>query len=200
MTAAAVTAIDTGEGLAARRALRDARIRGIAFAIVAVIAVLFAPSAFGVAAKFSFWIQEQGGEAAIIETTVGLLWVLAAIGSAVVAVLQLLRGAAFRWRRWLLLVIAPWIVATLAALLNGKPATMTNVFAGSLEAAAPTGDGRDGRHPFRAERHAQHRARRQDADRRIRRVVQLQPRLPRNREPAARHAGRRGLRDGITPA
>ena len=34
-------------------------------------------------------------------------------------------------------MIAPWLIATLAALLNGKPATMTNVIAGSLELAAP---------------------------------------------------------------
>jgi general nucleoside transport system permease protein len=137
MTAAAVTPTDTGEGLAARRALRDARLRGIAFAVVAVIAAYFATSSFGVPTKFSFWIHEQGGEAAILETSAGVLWVLAAIGSGIVAALQLIRGTALRWRPWFLVVIAPWIVATLATLLNGKPATMTNVFAGSLELSAP---------------------------------------------------------------
>jgi simple sugar transport system permease protein len=134
---AAVATLQTGEGLAAHRALRNARIRGITFAIVAAVAVLLATNAFNVKASFSFWIHEQGGEAAIIETTAGLLWILAAIGSGIVAVLQLVRGASFPWRRWLLLLLAPWIIATLGSLLNGKPATMTNVLAGSLEGAAP---------------------------------------------------------------
>ena len=137
MTAAVAAMHESGEGLAARRALRDARLRGIALAALALIAAYFASSAFGVTATFSFWIQAQGGDAAVIETTVGMLWVIAAIASGIVAALQLVRGAGFRWRPWLLVVIAPWLVATLAALLNGKPATMTNVLAGSLEAATP---------------------------------------------------------------
>ena len=138
MTAIAATSVpETGEGLAARRALRAARIRAVAFAVFAVIAAALAPAGFAVAAAFSFWIQRQGGEAAVLETSVGLLWVLAAIGSAIVAILQLVRGAAFRWRRWLLVLIAPWLIALLAALLAGKPAIMTNVLAGSLELSVP---------------------------------------------------------------
>ncbi|HET7181807.1 MAG TPA: ABC transporter permease, partial [Candidatus Limnocylindrales bacterium] len=46
-------------------------------------------------------------------------------------------GAAFRWRRWLALVIAPWIAALLANILDGKTATLTNVIGGSLELATP---------------------------------------------------------------
>lgn len=137
MTAVAVTPQESGEGLAARRALRAARIRGVAFAILAVIAAYFAASSFGISAVFKFWIQQQGGEAATIGTTVGMLWVVAAVGSGIVAALQLIRGAAFRWRRWLLVLIAPWIFATLANILNGKEAIMTNVLSGSLELAAP---------------------------------------------------------------
>ncbi|HEX3265731.1 MAG TPA: ABC transporter permease [Candidatus Limnocylindrales bacterium] len=137
MSAVAIAQLESGEGLAARRALRDARIRGIALAALAIAAGYFASSAFSVAASFSFWLHEQGGEAAVINTTVGLLWAIAAAATAVVAGLQLLRGASFRWRPWLIVVIAPWLIATLAALLNGKPATMTNVIAGSLELAAP---------------------------------------------------------------
>jgi simple sugar transport system permease protein len=137
VSAVAIAQLESGEGLAARRALRDARIRGIALAALAIAAGYFASSAFSVAASFSFWLHEQGGEAAVINTTVGLLWAIAAAATAVVAGLQLLRGASFRWRPWLIVVIAPWLIATLAALLNGKPATMTNVIAGSLELAAP---------------------------------------------------------------
>jgi ABC-type uncharacterized transport system permease subunit len=137
MSAAAMAVPATGEGLAARRALRDARIRGVGFAVLGAIAVYFASRSFDTPAEFSLWIQQQGGDAAILRTTVGTLWVIAAIGSAIVAVLQLVRGAAFRWRRWLLVLIAPWLLALLADLLGGKPAILTNVVAGSLELAAP---------------------------------------------------------------
>lgn len=137
MTATTMTAIESGEGLAARRALRAARIRGIAFAFLAVVAAYFATSSFGISAVFKFWLQEQGGDTATIETTVGILWVIAAAASALVAALQLIRGASFRWRRWLLVLIAPWLVATLANILNGKEAILTNVLAQSLELATP---------------------------------------------------------------
>lgn len=138
MTAAAAPA-DTisGQGLAARRALRAARIRGVSFAILALLAAYFASVSFNVPAQFSFWIQKQGGDAAVLGTSVGILWVIAAVGSAVVAVLQLVRGATFGWRPWLLVVVAPWLFALFANLLAGKPATLTNVIGGSLELATP---------------------------------------------------------------
>lgn len=148
MSAAVATTPMTGEGLAARKALRDARIRGVAFAVIAVIAVYFALFAekatptgivhnFDIAATFSFWVQERGGDALTIQTTVGLMWIIAAVGSAIVAVLQLMRGAAFRWRPWLFVLIVPWIAAVFANILNGKTAVLTNVIGGSLELATP---------------------------------------------------------------
>jgi len=137
MTAAAAAQPIAGEGLAARRALRDARIRGVAFVVLMLAAAYFASGGMDTPAKFSFWIHEQGGESAVLLTSVGILWVVAAIASAVVAGLQFLRGAAFRWRRWLLVLIAPWITALLADLLGGKPAILTNVVGGSLELASP---------------------------------------------------------------
>ncbi|MBI2782113.1 MAG: ABC transporter permease [Chloroflexi bacterium] len=137
MTATAATAQISGGGLAARRALRAARVRGVAFAMLGLLAIYFASANFDVPAKFSLWIHEQGGDSAVLETKVGLLWIVAAIASAVVAGLQLLRGAGLRWRRWLLVLIAPWIVALLADLLAGKPAILTNVLAGSFEQATP---------------------------------------------------------------
>ena len=136
MTVVAIAPV-TGEGLAARRALRDARTRGIAFAVLTVLAIVFAVRSFDVAATFSFWVHERGGDAVTIQTTVGLMWIIAAVGSAVVAALQLMRGALFSWRRWLLLLIVPWIAALLANILNGKVATLTNVIGGSLELATP---------------------------------------------------------------
>lgn len=137
MTAAIATESLAGEGLAARRALRSARIRGVSFVVLGLLALYFANANYDVPAKFSVWIHEQGGESAVLETTVGVLWIGAAVGSAIIAVLQLLRGAAFRWRRWLLVLIAPWLVALLADLLAGKPAILTNVIGGSFEQATP---------------------------------------------------------------
>jgi simple sugar transport system permease protein len=137
MSAAAESVQPTGEGLAAKRALRGARIRAIAFIALGIIAVYAATRSFDTPAIFSFWIKQRGGDAAKIETTVGMIWLIAGIVTLAVGALQLVRGATFRWRPFLLVVIFPFIAAGLAALLNGTPATMTNVFSGTIEAAAP---------------------------------------------------------------
>lgn len=126
-----------GEGLAARRALRDARIRGIAFLGVAIVALYFATRSFETSATFLFWIDKQGGQAATLGTTVGLLWVVAGIASAAVGALHLWRGAEFRWRPWLLVLLVPWVAAVVATLLAGRPANLTGVLAGSLELSSP---------------------------------------------------------------
>ena len=135
MTAAAGTVVLEG-GLAARRALRNSRLRALGFGVFALVAVYLASRSFGINATFSFWIDKQGGRTATLATTVGAMWVVAAAATALVAVLQV-RRADLRWRPWLLVAIAPWIAALLGNLLAGKPAVMTNVFAGSLELAAP---------------------------------------------------------------
>jgi ABC-type uncharacterized transport system permease subunit len=137
VTAATTAAPLVGEGLAARRALRDSRIRGVIFLVLALVAIYLATLSFSIPALFSFWIDKQGGDSAKIETTVGVLWVLAALTAAAVGVLQLARGAEFRWRPWLLLLVAPFVVALIAAVLNGTPASVTNVFGGTLELASP---------------------------------------------------------------
>jgi len=126
-----------GGGLAARRALRTARIRGVAFAAIGILAFFFASQSLQTATAFSFWIDRQGGESVALETTVGVLWIVAGLASWIVAALQLLRGAAFRWRPWLLLLVWPWVAAVLAGVLNGKPANLTGMIAGSLEFAVP---------------------------------------------------------------
>lgn len=147
MSAIAIAPV-TGEGLAARKALRDARIRGITFVLLSVAAVYFAFFAekvtptgikhnLDILATFSFWVHERGGDAVTIVTSVAVMWIVAAIGTAIVAALQLMRGATFRWRLWLFLVIAPWIAAVFANLLDGKVAVLTNVVGGSLELATP---------------------------------------------------------------
>jgi simple sugar transport system permease protein len=126
-----------GTGLAALRATRSARIRALAFAGLGILAFWFASQSFDTTATFSFWIVEQGGESVALGVSVGVLWIVAGIVSLFVAVLQLLGGAGFWWRPWLLLLVWPWVVAVLGALLDGKPANMTGMFGGSLEFAVP---------------------------------------------------------------
>jgi general nucleoside transport system permease protein len=136
VTAAAVAAGTQPEGLAARRALRNSRLRALGFGLFAVLAAYVATRTFDVTAQFSFWLDKQGGESAKLSTSVGALWIVAAIATGLVAALQF-RSVEFRWRPWLLVAIAPWIAALIGTLLAGKPAVMTNVIAGSLELAAP---------------------------------------------------------------
>jgi ABC-type uncharacterized transport system permease subunit len=88
-------------------------------------------------ALFSFWVDKQGGQAAELSTSVGVLWLVAGAAAALTTALQFLRGSAFAWRRWLLLPLPLYIAAILAALLAGTPANLTGMIGGSLELAAP---------------------------------------------------------------
>ena len=124
-------------GIAARRALRFARVRGIVFAALGLIALRAAVGTFGVPTVFSFWVDRQGGESAVLTTSVGVLWLLAGAASGAVGVVQIARGTRLRWRRMLGVVIPLYVAAILGALLGGKAANLTGVFAGSLELAAP---------------------------------------------------------------
>ena len=135
MTAAAVT--PGALGTAAREALRAARIRGAIMAALGLVAFNIARESFDVPATFSFWIDQQGGSAFEIETSVGVLWLLAGVVAGAVGIAQLVRGATFPWRRSLILIIPVWVAAILADLLDGRAANMTGVFAGSLELAVP---------------------------------------------------------------
>jgi general nucleoside transport system permease protein len=136
MTAAAVT---TGSdmGTAARQALRASRIRGVVMAAIGLLALNAARTAFDTPATFSFWVDRQGGTPLAITTTVGVLWLLAGVVTGAAGIAQLVRGAAFPWRRALLVIIPLFIAAILAALLEGRAANMTGVFSGSLELAVP---------------------------------------------------------------
>ena len=127
----------SGGSLAAGRAMRDARIRGIAFAVIGIVAFYLGSQSLETTTSFSFWIDRQGGESVTLETSVGVLWIVAGIASWIVAVLQLLRGADLWWRPWLLLLVWPWVVAVLATVLDSKPANLTGMIAGSLEFAVP---------------------------------------------------------------
>ncbi|MDH5243500.1 MAG: ABC transporter permease [Chloroflexota bacterium] len=139
MTAAspAFTPLATELGVAERRALRDARIRGAIFAVVGLISFALASGLMEAPSTFSFWIDKQGGDSFTWETTSGLLWILTGVAFGAVGILQLVRGASFQWRRALLPLLALLITATLGTLLDGKVANLTGVFRGTLELATP---------------------------------------------------------------
>lgn len=137
MTATTEAVVASGEGLAARRATRDARLRAVILFGFGALAFYLASQSLNTSATFSFWIDEQGGNSAVFQTSVGVLWVAAGLISWLIAILQLLRGAPFWWRPWLLILIWPWVAAVLAAALAGKPANLTGMIGGSLEFAVP---------------------------------------------------------------
>jgi general nucleoside transport system permease protein len=137
---AATPAVDKVAGetsVAERKALRAARIRGVVLAALGLFAIQLSFNTMEVAATFSFWITRQGGDALSIGTTVGIIWILTGVITALTGIGQLVRGAAFPWRRMLLVIVPFWVVAALAALLAGKTANMTGVLAGTLNLAAP---------------------------------------------------------------
>jgi simple sugar transport system permease protein len=139
MTAAAtpVNVIRPQASEADRRALRASRIRGIIFAALGLIALNAAAGSMSSQVTFRFWLQQQGGESWDIQAAAGVLWILAGIAAGVGGVYQLWRGASASWRRWMALMLPFWIAALIGTLLAGKPAVLTNLFAGSLEYAFP---------------------------------------------------------------
>jgi general nucleoside transport system permease protein len=122
---------------AARAARRSARVRGVVLAGLGLFAFQLAISTMETTAKFSFWIDKQGGTPVQLQTTVGLLWIATGVVTGATGVWQLYRGASFRWRRMLAVIIPLWVVATLAALLDGKTANLTGVMQGTLALATP---------------------------------------------------------------
>ena len=120
-----------------RKALRAARIRGVILAALGVVALQFAITSLDTPAVFSFWVDKQGGSSMTISTTVGLLWILTGVVTGITGILQLVRGASFRWRRSLGIILPFWVVTALAAMLVGKPANLTGVLGGTLSLAAP---------------------------------------------------------------
>ena len=136
-TAEAAPAIPQGEGLAARRALRNARLRGLAFLGVGALSFAFASSSFGVPASFLFRVYNTGSDRFEISAMVGVLWMIVGVAAAIVGGLQVWRGAAFRWRVGLLVLLVPFVFAIFGALLNGQTANLTTMLSQSIELATP---------------------------------------------------------------
>jgi simple sugar transport system permease protein len=139
MTAASPTLDESTVEVSAaeRKALRAARLRGASLAVLGLFALQLSINSLDTPAVFTFWIDKQGGSAATISTTVGLLWIITGLVTGLTGIVQLVRGPSFAWRRMLLVILPLWIIATLATLLVDKPANMTGVLAGTLTLAAP---------------------------------------------------------------
>ena len=139
MTAASPTLDESTVEVSAaeRKALRAARLRGASLAVLGLFALQLSINSLDTPAVFTFWIDKQGGSAATISTTVGLLWIITGLVTGLTGIVQLVRGPSFAWRRMLLVILPLWIVATVATLLVDKPANMTGVLAGTLTLAAP---------------------------------------------------------------
>ena len=139
MTAASpvVAPIASDLGVAERKSLRAARIRGVVVAAVGLLCLRLATETMDTLATFSLWIDQQGGSAATLETSSGVYWIVAGVAAGLIGILQLVRGSSFPWRRSLFILLPLLIAAILGTLLAGKPANLTGVFAGSFELAVP---------------------------------------------------------------
>lgn len=135
--AAAPEALAPATSEAERRAERHARIRGIVICAIALLAFGFASNTMAEKVVFKFWLTQQGKEFAEIPTTAGVLWILAGLATGAAGLRQLWKGASSSWRRWLVLWLPFWVAAIVGTLLSGQTATLTNVFAGTLEYAFP---------------------------------------------------------------
>jgi general nucleoside transport system permease protein len=128
----------TGERSATeRRALRTARVRGVLFAALGVVALQAAASSMAEITTFKFWIDRQGGTELVLAVNTGVFWLATGAVAGLVGTAQLIRGANFAWRRWLSVLLPVLIFTVLAALLDGKAANLSGVFSGSLELAVP---------------------------------------------------------------
>lgn len=121
----------------ARLARRNARLRGALMAALGLLALQFSLAALSTPVTFNFWINQQGGDSLTLGTTVGVLWIVTGLATGGIGIVQLARGASFRWRRSLGILFPLWTLVVIAAALNGKTANMTGVLAGTLNLAAP---------------------------------------------------------------
>ena len=139
MTAAAapVNGLVPAVSEAARRAQRSARVRGIIIAALGLIAFSLASNTMTTDVTFKFWLQQQGKAFAQVDTSPGELWILAGITTGFTGIWQLWKGAAVRWRLWLVLWLPFWVIAIMGHLLVGQTAVLTNLFSSTLEYAFP---------------------------------------------------------------
>jgi simple sugar transport system permease protein len=125
----------------ANKNLAAARVRAVLFAAFAVISASFTADTWGVNGTFSFWADRVGGTETSFTINIGPLWAAITIALAVAAALQFARGAAFRWRLALGLILPLMVFGILAKLLGGTTANLTVFFTNTLSFAIPVGIG-----------------------------------------------------------
>ena len=140
-SAPAKRSVSVGDGADAQQQLVASRVRAGLFAVFTLISVAITSGSTGVEGTFEFWVDKVGGTDIAFSVPVVLLWALVTFGFGAMAALQLVRGAAFRWRL-ALGIISPFLVfALLARLLDGTTANLTVFLTSTLLYTVPVGIG-----------------------------------------------------------
>jgi len=140
-SAPAKRSASVGDSADAQQQLVASRVRAGLFAVFTLISVAITSGSAGVEGKFEFWVDKVGGTDFAFSVPVVLLWALVTFGFGAMAALQLVRGAAFRWRL-ALGIISPFLVfALLARLLDGTTANLTVFLTSTLLYTVPVGIG-----------------------------------------------------------
>ena len=140
-SAPAKRSVSVGDGADAQQQLVASRVRAGLFAVFTLISVAITSGSTGVEGNFEFWVDKVGGTDIAFSVPVVLLWALVTFGFGAMAALQLVRGAAFRWRL-ALGIISPFLVfALLARLLDGTTANLTVFLTSTLLYTVPVGIG-----------------------------------------------------------
>jgi simple sugar transport system permease protein len=130
-----------GEGADAQQQLIASRVRAGLFALFTLLSLAITSGSSGVEGNFAFWVDKVGGTDVSFSVPVILLWAAVTIGFGAMAVLQLVRGASFRWRLAIGLVSPFFVFALLARLLDGTTANLTVFFTSTLVYTIPVGIG-----------------------------------------------------------
>ena len=130
-----------GDGAEAHQQLRASRIRASLFALFTLISLWITTSSAGVQSNFSLWADKIGGTNLPFSVPVDLLWGGVTLIFGLMALLQLIRGAAFKWRLAIGLISPLLVFALLARLLDGTTANLTVFFTSTLSFAIPVGIG-----------------------------------------------------------
>jgi len=140
-SAPAKRSVSVGEGADAQQQLIASRVRAGLFALFTLLSLAITSGSSGVEGNFAFWVDKVGGTDVSFSVPVILLWAAVTIGFGAMAVLQLVRGASFRWRLAIGLVSPFFVFALLARLLDGTTANLTVFFTSTLVYTIPVGIG-----------------------------------------------------------
>ena len=138
---ASVAAVAIVDGADAHQQLFASRIRAGLFALFTLLSIWITTSSARVQGNFSLWADKIGGTNVEFSVPVSLLWGAVALFFGLMALLQFVRGAAFKWRLAIGLISPLLVFALLARLLDGTSANLTVFFTSTLSFAIPVGVG-----------------------------------------------------------